>query len=101
ILEEKLEIFTNQEIKRVINLLESRTASLADCFMEIVQIAIALKKIPASNKFCTLAIAWDAVEDEHTDLQELAKTMFAIVPSQANCERNFSILKWFTEGHRT
>ncbi|CAG8818124.1 43821_t:CDS:2, partial [Gigaspora margarita] len=190
ILEEKPDIFTNQEvfkivcneddifymsckrislifepIKRVINLLESHTASLADCFMEIVQIAIALKKIPTSNNFRTLAItvfnfcyqqldifpyiltyflypnyrnqglkkgkfleickmateyykeahrndkecrrlmsqlikykARDAVEDEHTDLQELAKTMFAIIPSQANYKQNFSILKWFTKG---
>ncbi|CAG8813227.1 40466_t:CDS:10, partial [Gigaspora margarita] len=173
ILEEKLDIFTNQEvfkivcdeddifytsckrislifepIKRVINLLESCIASLADCFMEIVQIAIALKKIPASSNFRTLAIVvfnfryhqhdifpyiltyflhsnyrnqglkkgkfleicelaaelmsqlikykakagpwkleyssnltpslwWDAIEDEHTDLQKLAKTIMA------------------------
>ncbi|CAG8817790.1 11077_t:CDS:2, partial [Gigaspora rosea] len=59
ILEEKPDIFTNQEVFkiRVINLLESRTASLADCFVRIVQIAIALKKIPTSNNFRTLAIA--------------------------------------------
>ncbi|CAG8807919.1 24542_t:CDS:2 [Gigaspora margarita] len=81
ILEKKPDIFTNQEvfkiicdendifyisckrislifepIKRVINLFESHIASLADCFMEIVQIAIALKKIPTSNNFRTLAI---------------------------------------------
>ncbi|CAG8835011.1 2241_t:CDS:2, partial [Gigaspora margarita] len=129
ILEEKPDIFTNQElIKRVINLLESRMASLANCFMGIVQIAIALKKIPASNNFRILAITGlkkgkfleicelaaeyykevhhndkecHRLINEHTDLQELAKTMFAIVPSQANCERNFSILKWFTKGHHT
>ncbi|CAG8843532.1 39776_t:CDS:2, partial [Gigaspora margarita] len=58
IFEDKSNIFTNQElIKRVINLLESCMASLADCFIGIVQIATALKKIPASNNFCTLAIA--------------------------------------------
>ncbi|CAG8806248.1 11439_t:CDS:1, partial [Gigaspora rosea] len=49
----------------------------------------------------TAYIWWGVVEDEYTHLQELAKTMFAIVPSQANCERNFSILKWFSEGRRT
>ncbi|CAG8828724.1 4630_t:CDS:2, partial [Gigaspora margarita] len=173
ILEEKPDIFTNQEvfkiicdeddifytsckrislifkpIKKVINLLESHMASLADCFMGIVQIAIALKKILTSNNFRTLAITVfnfhyqqldifpyiltyflhpnyrnqglkkgkfleicemateyykevhhnDKECHEHTDLQKLAKTMFAIIPSQANCKRNFSILKWFTKG---
>ncbi|CAG8771474.1 5034_t:CDS:1, partial [Cetraspora pellucida] len=172
-------------IKRVINLLESRTATLADCFIGIVQIAIALKKIPISNDLYTLAIAvfnaryeqfdispylltyflypnyrnnglkrmfcnicklavsyykdmhhskkeyyelvsqlinykakvmlwdiefssnlmlatwWGVVEDEYNHLQELTKTMFAIVPSQASCEQNFSILKWFSEGRHT
>ncbi|CAG8540235.1 9679_t:CDS:2 [Gigaspora margarita] len=107
-------------IKRVINLLESHMANLANCFIGIVQIAVALKKISASNNFRTLAIAvfnfryqqFDissylltyyfhpnyrnkglkngkfleiAVEDKNSDLQELAKTMFAI----------------FTEGRRT
>ncbi|CAG8669295.1 16660_t:CDS:2 [Gigaspora margarita] len=118
----------DKPIKRVINLLESHMASLADCFIGIVQIAIALKKIPTSNNFRTLAIIglkkekileiyelatnyykeahhndkeYRRLMNEHTDLQKLAKTMFAIVPSQANCERNFSILKWFTEGRRT
>ncbi|CAG8808919.1 15659_t:CDS:2 [Gigaspora margarita] len=180
ILEEQPEIFTNQEvfeivndendnfytscrrialifepIKRVITLLESRTASLADCFLGIIQLAATFRRIPTSNnfrhglqkgKFCdicemavnyykdlhhnekecrelvsqlikfkanatpwdlefsfnlTLFVWWGVVEDEHTHLQELAKTMFAIVPSQANCEQNFSILKWFSEGRRT
>ncbi|CAG8850521.1 11696_t:CDS:2, partial [Gigaspora margarita] len=160
IVEEKPDIFTNQEvfqiacdendtfyvsckrislifepIKRVIHLLESRIANLADCFMGIVQIAASLRRIPTidyykgmhhNDKECrrlmnqlikykarvkpwkleyssnlTPFTWWDVVEDEHTDLQDLAKTMFAIVPSQANCERNFSILKWFTEGRRT
>ncbi|CAG8681072.1 12185_t:CDS:1, partial [Gigaspora rosea] len=53
------------------------------------------------SSYLTPSLWWEAVEDENSDLQELAKTMFAIVPSQANCERSFSILKWFTEGHRT
>ncbi|CAG8839609.1 12130_t:CDS:1, partial [Gigaspora margarita] len=30
----------------------------------------------------------------------LAKTMFAIVLSQASCKQNFSILKWFSERYR-
>ncbi|CAG8821578.1 40161_t:CDS:2, partial [Gigaspora margarita] len=81
ILEEKPNIFTNQEvfqivcdedntfytsckrislifepIKQVITLLESHIANLANCFIGIVQIAIALKRIPTSNNFHTLAI---------------------------------------------
>ncbi|CAG8848990.1 40645_t:CDS:2, partial [Gigaspora margarita] len=211
ILEEQPDIFTNQEVfeiasdendifytfcrrialifepvKRVITLLESHMASLADCFLGIIQIAAAFRRIPTSNNFRSLAIAafnrryqqfdispyvltyflhpyyrdhglqkgkfrdicelavnyykdlhhsekecrelvgqlikykakvtpwdlefsykltpsvwWGVVEDEYTHLQELAKTIFAIVPSQASCERNFSILKWFSEGCRT
>ncbi|CAG8854509.1 17452_t:CDS:2, partial [Gigaspora margarita] len=130
-------------IKRVITLLESHMASLADCFLGIMQLAAAFRRIPSSNNFRSLAIAafnpvnyykdlhysenelvgqlikykakvtpwdlefsynltpyvwWGVVEDEYTHLQKLAKTMFAIVPSQANCEQNFSILKWFSEG---
>ncbi|CAG8825521.1 15290_t:CDS:2, partial [Gigaspora rosea] len=59
ILKEKPNIFTNQEVLqiRVINLLESHTANLADCFIGIIQIAVALKRIPISNNFRTLAIA--------------------------------------------
>jgi hypothetical protein len=34
-------------------------------------------------------------EDETDQLQELALLLFSIVPSQAVCERNFSMLKWF------
>ncbi|CAG8841143.1 4362_t:CDS:2, partial [Gigaspora margarita] len=44
-------------IKRVINLLESHIANLANCFIGIVQIAVALKRISISNNFHTLAIA--------------------------------------------
>ncbi|CAG8791672.1 6174_t:CDS:1, partial [Gigaspora rosea] len=44
---------------------------------------------------------WGVVEDERMHLQELAETMFAIALSQASCKRNFSILKWFSEGRRT
>ncbi|CAG8827872.1 12789_t:CDS:2, partial [Gigaspora margarita] len=131
-----------EPIKRVITLLESRMASLADCFLGIMQLAAAFKRIPSSNNFCSLAIVafnrqglqkgkfrdicelavnyykdlhhsekecrelvdqlikykakvtpwdlefsynltpyiwWGVVEDEYTHLQELAKTMFAIV----------------------
>ncbi|CAG8728021.1 3229_t:CDS:2 [Cetraspora pellucida] len=83
-----------EPIKQVINLLESRTATLADCFIGIVQIAIAFKKIPISNDLHALIIAdiefssnlmpatwWGVVKDEYNHLQELAKTMFAIIPS--------------------
>ncbi|CAG8475615.1 28659_t:CDS:2 [Gigaspora margarita] len=152
IFEEQPDIFTNKDvfytlckrlalvfepIKRVINFLESHTANLADCFVEIAQIAASFKRIHPSNDLCAPAIAsfnfqyhelvcqlikykagvapwnleyssnltpalwWGVVEDEHTHLQELAKTMFAIAPSQANCGQNFLLLKWFSEGRHT
>ena len=37
---------------------------------------------------------WGVIEDDSTYLQELAQAIFAVVPSQASCERNFSILRW-------
>ncbi|RHZ84793.1 hypothetical protein Glove_74g304 [Diversispora epigaea] len=40
-------------------------------------------------------------EDETDQLQELALLLFSIVPSQAVCERNFSMLKWFFGERRT
>ncbi|CAG8511964.1 1675_t:CDS:2, partial [Racocetra fulgida] len=40
-------------------------------------------------------------KDEYSHLQDLAKTMFAIIPSQASCEQNFFILKWFSKGRHT
>ncbi|CAG8778739.1 36889_t:CDS:2, partial [Gigaspora margarita] len=134
--------------------LKSHIANLANCFLGIIQIAIAFRRISTSNNFHPLAIAafnfryqqfnissyiltyffhpntqnhgiqrgkfhdicelavnyykdlyhsekkchkldleysfnltpflwWGVVEDENMHLQELAKTMFAIVPSQA------------------
>ncbi|CAG8798049.1 202_t:CDS:2 [Gigaspora margarita] len=211
ILEEQPNIFTNREvfkivndenenfytscrrialifepIKQVITLLESHIASLADCFLGIVHLAFAFKRISISNNFrflaiiafnhryqefdispyvltyflhpnyqshglqkgkfceiCELAVNyykglhhsekecrelvgqlikykanitlwdleyssnltpplwWGVIEDEYMHLQELAKTMFAIIPSQASYEQNFSILKWFSERRHT
>ncbi|RHZ53295.1 hypothetical protein Glove_443g77 [Diversispora epigaea] len=40
-------------------------------------------------------------ENETDQLQELALLLFSIVPSQAVCERNFSMLKWFLGERRT
>lgn len=34
-------------------------------------------------------------ESEEMPLVTLAQKMFSITPSEAGCERNFSILKWF------
>ncbi|CAG8804952.1 39318_t:CDS:2 [Gigaspora margarita] len=162
ILEEKPDIFTNQEvfkivcdeddifytlckrislifepIKRVINLLKNYTVSLANCFMRIVQIAIALKKIP--TKICELAteyykeahyndkeyhrlmsqlikykarvgswkleyssnltpsLWWDAIEDEHTDLQKLAKIISMIRKHSSNVEKELKLRDDFAE----
>jgi hypothetical protein len=37
---------------------------------------------------------WTTIEDDHNYLQKLAIKLFSIIPSQASCERTFSILKW-------
>ncbi|CAG8852197.1 1503_t:CDS:2, partial [Gigaspora margarita] len=101
ILEEQPHIFTNKEvfeiafdendvfytscrrialifepIKRVISLLEGCTASLADCFMGIIQIAIALRRIPPSNNFRSLAIAAFNLRYEQFDISPYLLTYF-------------------------
>ncbi|CAG8855908.1 14155_t:CDS:1, partial [Gigaspora margarita] len=45
-----------EPIKQVITLLESHIASLADCFLGIVYLASAFRRIPISNNFHFLAI---------------------------------------------
>jgi len=35
------------------------------------------------------------VDENNDELQQFALRLFAISPSQAVCERNFSALKWF------
>ena len=44
---------------------------------------------------------WTTCEDQHEHLQTLAIKLFAIVPSQAFCECNFSTLKWLYGQQRT
>jgi hypothetical protein len=173
-------------IKETIHHLEAKTTNMADCLINLVKIAVAIKIIPNSNPFrvsaiqifnrrykqfdinlylltyflhpkyrgqglhtntfriicetavtlyknlyhdeasCRLLISelisfksgktldfnydssiitplmwWDVVGITHIHIQELAKILFAITPSQASCERNFSVLKWFYGSRRT
>ncbi len=174
-------------IKETINVLESKTANLADCFIGLVKLAATIKRLSNDNFFkpfaitcfnrryqqfdcepylltyylhpqyrgnglkngqfrtiCTIAAKywanlghtdqactelisqlrrykckeepfdfiynetmdtpirwWNTCEDEHEHLQNLALKMFAITPSQASCERNFSTLKWLYGFQRT
>ena len=41
------------------------------------------------------------VDENNDELQQFALRLFAISPSQAVCERNFSALKWFFGDRRT
>ncbi|CAH1770403.1 14805_t:CDS:2, partial [Entrophospora sp. SA101] len=43
-------------IKECINILESNTATLADCFIYMIKLAVAIFKLPDSNQFKTSAI---------------------------------------------
>ena len=43
-------------IKECINILESNTATLADCFMQMIRLAIAIYRLPSSNPFKASAI---------------------------------------------
>ena len=44
---------------------------------------------------------WSSIRNKPYHLRNLALRLFAITPSQANCERNFSILKWMIGNRRT
>ncbi|CAG8647467.1 10328_t:CDS:1, partial [Ambispora gerdemannii] len=44
---------------------------------------------------------WNVIDDNYPHLQIVAKMIFSITSSQASCEQNFSILKWFCKDNRT
>ncbi|CAG8781250.1 5813_t:CDS:2, partial [Cetraspora pellucida] len=48
----------------------------------------------------TLSLCWGVIEDDYPYLQNLAKVIFAVVPSQSSCECNFSILRWLYGTYR-
>jgi hypothetical protein len=43
-------------IKECINILEAKTATLADCFVQMIKLAVAIFKLPSSNSYKTEAI---------------------------------------------
>jgi len=46
-------------------------------------------------------IWWGSIRHKPRYIQDLALRLFGIIPSQANCERNFSALKWMMGDRRT
>ena len=46
-------------------------------------------------------IWWGSIRHKPRYIQDLALRLFGIIPSQANCERNFSTLKWMLGDRRT
>lgn len=180
------EIF--KPIKTAINIVESKTATMADCYIEYIKLAIAINWIPQENvlknnavsifnrrykefdhdvyllgyflhpgcrglglkkgtfrRICKIASEyWKALnndedscsdllddlrkykrnqdpfdmeykkesetslnwwltfedEDKESPLIKLAIKLFSIMPSQAGCERNFSMLRWFYGNNR-
>lgn len=43
---------------------------------------------------------WGSIRNKPSYIQDLALRLFGIIPSQANCERNFSTLKWMIGDRR-
>lgn len=43
-------------IKECINILEARSASLADCFIQMIKLAVAIFRLPSSNLYKSAAI---------------------------------------------
>ena len=43
-------------IKECINILEARSASLADCFIQMIKLAVSIFQLPSSNPYKTNAI---------------------------------------------
>ncbi|CAG8805193.1 2360_t:CDS:2, partial [Cetraspora pellucida] len=69
--------------REIAQIVVNYTATLADCFIEIVQIAIALKKIPISNNFYALAIAVFNARYELFDISLYLLTYF-LYPNYRN-----------------
>lgn len=57
--------------------------------------------LPYIEKFDTPELWWGSIKTIPNHLPELAIRLFGIIPSQSNCERNFSTLKWIIGDHRT
>ncbi|CAG8841102.1 31654_t:CDS:2, partial [Gigaspora margarita] len=73
-------------IKEAIYALETNEATLADCFVYLIKLAIAIIHLPEMNTFKIPAISL---------------RIFSINSTQANCEQNFSILKWILGDRQT
>ena len=43
-------------IKECINILEAKSATLADCFIQMIKLAVAIFKLPSSNSYKNAAI---------------------------------------------
>ena len=57
--------------------------------------------LPYIEKFDTPELWWGSIKTISNHLPKLAIRLFGIIPSQSNCERNFSTLKWIIGNHRT
>lgn len=57
--------------------------------------------LPYVQGFDTPMLWWGSIKNQPKHLSKLAQRLFSISPSQANCERKFSTLKWFIGDKRT
>ncbi|CAG8706110.1 11798_t:CDS:2, partial [Funneliformis mosseae] len=57
--------------------------------------------LPYVQSLDTPILWWGSIKSQPRHLPELAFQLFSISPSQASCERNFSILKWFISDRHT
>ena len=57
-------------IKECINILEASTVTLADCFIQMIKLAVAIFRLPVSNPFKISAI--HIFNQRYTEFQHLA-----------------------------
>ncbi|GBC23933.2 ribonuclease H-like domain-containing protein [Rhizophagus irregularis DAOM 181602=DAOM 197198] len=85
--------------------LERREVDLSDCYLELAQISLAIKKLPRQvySEFQGIDNPikwWSSIELEPPYLQQLAIHLFSICPNSASCERGFSICGWLSNKRR-
>ncbi|CAG8821455.1 33126_t:CDS:2 [Gigaspora margarita] len=97
ILEEQPDIFTNREVFKIVN---DKNENFYTSYRKIALIFEPIKQKGKFCEICELAVNYykglyhsekecrelGVIEDEYMHLQELAKTIFAIIPSQASYE---------------
>ncbi|GBB92156.1 hypothetical protein RclHR1_19720002 [Rhizophagus clarus] len=91
--------FVLNPLRKAILSLKSRSATLADCYLNLAKLGAVLKNLPRSFH-CNFQLInwWNLIETkpEPESLPIVALYLFSICPNSAFCEKGFSNLGWLT-----